>query len=90
MNTTTTPTDGDSFATESEDFKRGYRAGIKYMERMDDEIALLGRIFGAKEDEDLSPRQMKMLRPPSSLTSADSLLQNRRRPRLLHSLAWSA
>lgn len=56
MNTTTAP--------ESE-YQRGFRDGIEYIDRLDDEIAVMSVIFGSKPEtteDDLSPRQLKMLR----------------------------
>lgn len=53
MSTTTTP--------ESDDYKRGFRDGVEYMERFDDEMKIIDVILGNLTREDLSPRQLKMM-----------------------------
>ncbi len=58
MNTTTTPT---PFENETEDYKRGFRDGVKYMQDMEDEAAILEVIFGSKTREDLSERQLRRM-----------------------------
>jgi len=52
MNTTTTPT--------SDDYNQGFRDGIAYAQRLEDESAVLEFIFGSKKREDLSEKQQRI------------------------------
>lgn len=54
-----------AFASETEDFRRGFIAGLRESERMDDEIACIEVLFGGKTEVDLSERQLKLLRTMS-------------------------
>lgn len=55
MNTITTP--------ENDDYRRGFRDGVRYMNDMEDEAAVMELLFGARKLEDMSPKQLQRLSP---------------------------